>query len=159
MKASNLFHIGIIVPDLEKGIARFSDVLGIKFTEPATFHIPCLEDPTPHVGQLVAAFSMTKPPYYELIQADGDGIISLKNAGQILYYGVWEKDMEKRLNLLKSQGIGIDAQFKMDVNAIPYALITKPDLMGARIEYVSIEDKKPIEEWVKTGKFPGGIGG
>jgi hypothetical protein len=26
---------------------------------------------------------MTQPPYYELIQADGDGIISLANAGNI----------------------------------------------------------------------------
>jgi hypothetical protein len=45
----------------------------------------------------------------------------------------------------------------MDANTPPYAMITKPDLMGARIEYVSIADQPPIEEWVRTGKFPGGI--
>jgi hypothetical protein len=150
--------VGIIVPQLDRAIARFSDVLGIKFTEPATFHIPRLEDPEAHEGKLVAAFSMTQPPYYELIQADGDGIISLANAGGLLYYGVWETDMARRIDLLKQQGVGLAALFRMDVNSPPFALITKPDLLGARIEYVTVEDQPAIEEWVKTGKFPGGIG-
>ena len=158
MLPPSFFHVGIIVPDLERAIARYSDVLGIKFTEPATFHIPRLEDPEPHEGRLVAAFSMTQPPYYELIQADGDGIIALANAGQILYYGVWEADMAGRLEVLKKQGVGLAALFRMDANTPPFAMITQPDLMGARIEYVSTEDQPGIEEWVRTGKFGGGIG-
>jgi hypothetical protein len=107
----------------------------------------------------VAAFSMTQPPYYELIQADGNGIISIANAGKILYFGVWEADMAKRLDLLKQQGVGLDALFRMDADTPPFAMITKPDLMGARIEYVSVDDQPGIEQWVRTGKFPGGIGG
>lgn len=152
------FHVGIIVRDLERAIARYSEVLGIRFTEPATFHIPCLEDPKPHDGKLVAAFSMTKPPYYELIQANGDGITSVALAGNILYFGVWEADMAGRLAKLRAQNIGFDALFRMDASSPPFAMITKPDLMGARIEYVDVSDKKSIEEWVTTGKFPGGIG-
>jgi catechol 2,3-dioxygenase-like lactoylglutathione lyase family enzyme len=159
MPAPSYFHVGIIVPQLESAIARFSDVLGIKFTEPATFHIPRLEDPDPHESQLVAAFSMTQPPYYELIQADGNGIISAANAGRILYFGVWEADMAKRLDLLEQQGVGLDALFRMDANTPPFAMITKPDLLGARIEYVTVDDQPAIEEWVRTGKFPGGVGG
>lgn len=152
------FHVGLIVPDLATAIARFSDVLGIKFAEPATFHIPYLEDPEPHDGQLVAAFSMTKPPYYELIQAAGDGITSVANAGKILYFACWETDMAGRLDKLRKQGIGFEALFRMDAASPPFAMITKPDLLGARIEYVDTSDKEAIEEWVRTGKFPGGIG-
>jgi catechol 2,3-dioxygenase-like lactoylglutathione lyase family enzyme len=159
MQPDSFFHSGIIVPDLEKAIARFSDVLGIKFAEPATFHIPCLEDPTQHPGKLVAAFSMTAPPYYELIQADGDGIISIANGGKILYFGIWESDMAKRLEQLEKQQIGWDALFRMSPTETPYAMITKPDLLGARIEYVEDTAREPIEEWVRTGKYPGGIGG
>ncbi len=152
------FHIGMIVPDLEKAVARFSDVLGIRFAEPATFHIPCLEDPEAHEGQLVAAFSMTKPPYYELIQAAGNGITSAALAGRILYFACWETDMAGRLQKLKSQGVGLGALFRMDPKSTPFAMITKPDLFGTRIEYVDVSDKPAIEEWVRTGKFPGGIG-
>jgi hypothetical protein len=34
-----------------------------------------------------------------MIQADGDGIISLANAGNLLYYGIWETDMARRIDL------------------------------------------------------------
>jgi quinol monooxygenase YgiN len=155
---ASYFHIGVVVPDLEKAIARYSDVLGIKFTEPATFKIPRLEDPDPHPGTLVAAFSMTEPPYYELIQAAGTGIIAPANAGRILYFAQWESDMAGRLAALKKQKVGVDALFRMDATSPPFAMITAPDLYGARIEYVDASDRPPIEEWVRTGKYPGGIG-
>ena len=155
---SSYFHLGVVVPDLEAAVARYSDVLSIRFTEPATFKVPRLEDPDPHPGELVAAFSMTEPPYYELIQAAGDGIIAARNAGRILYFGVWETDMAGRLTALRAQNVGIDALFRMDADSPPFAMITAPDLSGARIEYVDVADKAPIEEWVRTGRFPGGIG-
>ena len=156
--APSYFHIGIVVPDLAAAVARYSDVLGMRFTEPATFHVPRLEDPEPHAVDLVAAFSMSEPPYYELIQAAGDGIIAARNAGRILYFGVWEADMAERLATLRAQKIGVEALFRMDADTPPFAMITAPDLFGARIEYVDIADKGPIEEWVRTGRFPGGIG-
>jgi hypothetical protein len=159
MTTPSYFHCGIVVPSLETAIARFSDVLGIRFAEPATFHIPRLEDPDPHKGQLVASFSMTEPPYYELIQAAGDGIISVANTGKILYFAIWESDMARRLRELKTQNIGLDALFRMDADTPPFSMITKPDLLGVRIEYVEDTAKEPIEAWVKTGKYPGGIGG
>jgi len=152
------FHVGIVVPDLQAAVARFSDVLGIEFAEPATFDVPRLEDPEPHAAEVVAAFSMTQPPYYELIQAAGNGIISAANAGRILYFACWETDMAARMDALKRQGIGLDALFRMDANTTPFAMITKPDLLGARIEYVDTVDRPAIEEWVATGKYPGGVG-
>lgn len=154
----SFFHVGMVVPDLDKAVAHYSDVLGISFTEPAVFEIPRLEDPDPHPFKLTAVFSRTEPPYYELIQADGDGIVSAAHAGKILYYGCWEPDMAGRLERLQAQGVGIDALFRMDADATPFAIITGPDLLGARIEYVGVEDLAPIEEWVRTGRFPGGIG-
>jgi len=155
---TSYFHIGVVALDLEKAIARYSDVLGIRFTEPTTFKIPRLEDPDPHAGTLVAAFSMTQPPYYELIQAAGTGIIAPANAGRILYFACWETDMAGRLAALREQKIGVDALFRMDAASPPFAMITAPDLYGARIEYVDASGRPPIEEWVRTGKFPGGIG-
>jgi quinol monooxygenase YgiN/catechol 2,3-dioxygenase-like lactoylglutathione lyase family enzyme len=154
--AASFFHIGIVVPDLAAAAARFSEVLGIRFTEPATFHIPCLEDPDPHPFDLVAVYSETAAPYYELIQADGDGIVSLKNAERLLYFAVWEPDMEGRIAALKKQGIGIDAYFRTDPASTPFAMITAPDLLGVRMEYVDVSAENAIDQWVWTGKYPGG---
>jgi quinol monooxygenase YgiN/catechol 2,3-dioxygenase-like lactoylglutathione lyase family enzyme len=156
----SFFHTGIVVPDLEKAVARYRDVFGIEFTEPATFEIPRIEDPDPHPSKLVAVFSRTEPPYYELIQAEGSGITSAVHAGKILYYGVWEPDMRGRVERLNEQGIGIDAAFRSGPGAVPFALITAVDpLLGTRIEYVDTADRGPIDEWVRTGRYPGGVGG
>jgi quinol monooxygenase YgiN/catechol 2,3-dioxygenase-like lactoylglutathione lyase family enzyme len=154
--AASFFHIGVVVEDLAQAVARFSEVLGLKFTEPATFHIPCLEDPDPHPFDLVAAYSMTAPPYYELIQAQGDGICSIENANRLLYFAVWETDMANRVNELGRQGIGLDAAFRKEPGATPFAMITKPDLLGTRIEYVDATAEHAIDDWVWTGKYEGG---
>jgi quinol monooxygenase YgiN/catechol 2,3-dioxygenase-like lactoylglutathione lyase family enzyme len=151
---ASFFHIGTVVPDLDKAVARYSDVLGVEFTEPHVFDVPRLEDPYPHPFKLTAVFSRTEPPYYELIQAEGEGIVSAAQIGKILYYGCWETDMDGRMEKLRAQDVGVDAVFRPGPGATPFAIITAPDLLGARIEYVGIEDVGPIEEWVRTGRYP-----
>lgn len=152
--AASFFHTGQVVADLDKAVARFSDVLGIEFTEPHVFDVPRLEDPYPHPFKLTAVFSRTEPPYYELIQAEGEGIVSAAQIGKILYYGIWETDMDARMEKLRAQNVGIDAVFRPGAGATPFAIITAADLLGGRIEYVGIEDLGPIEEWVRTGRYP-----
>lgn len=157
---ASFFHIGWLVPDLEEAVAYYTRTLGIEFTEQATFKIPRLEeDPEPHPFSMTAVFSRTEPPYYELIQADGDGILSPALAGQILYYGIWEPDMAGRLKQLQAQEGRLDAVFREDEDSTPFAIITAPDTFGTRIEYVGTKDVEAIHEWVSTGRYPGGIGG
>jgi quinol monooxygenase YgiN len=99
------------------------------------------------------------PPTAQSFFHSGVVVPDLERAVACLYFGVWESDMGGRLERLRKQGIGVDALFRMDADSPPFAMITAPDLLGARIEYVDYSDKGPIEEWVRTGKFPGGIGG
>jgi quinol monooxygenase YgiN len=154
----SFFHTGIVVPNLDHAVRHYSDVLGIKFTEPAVFDVPRLEDPDPHEFKLTAVMSMTEPPYYELIQAEVDGVISAAQCGSILYYGLFESDMAGRLEQLRARNVGVDALFRMDADSPPFAMITAPDLLGGRIEYVDVADRGPLTEWVRTGRFPGGVG-
>ncbi len=148
------YHTGIVVPDLEKAVARFSDIYDIEFTEPLVYEVPWVEDPEPHPLELASVMSRTEPPYYELIQANGDGIFSLANSGQILYHGVWETDMAVRLDRLRDRGIGIDATFRLDASSPPQAVLTEPCLEGTRIEYVDVSGREIMLEWIRTGKSP-----
>jgi hypothetical protein len=50
-----------------------------------------------------------------LIPAGGSGIFSGKDPAQILYFDIWESDVEGRIKKLKEQGIGIDAQYVLPV--------------------------------------------
>jgi len=156
MSDETYFHIGVVVPDLAQAIDYYSDLLGVTFTKPATFEVPRLEDPDPHPHEVVAVFSRQGPPYYELIQAAGDGIFSLRHAGQILYLGVWESDMTARIAALEAAGIGIDAYFK-DSEGNPFTIVTAPDPFGVRWEYVGDGAKEAIADWVATGELRGQV--
>jgi Glyoxalase/Bleomycin resistance protein/Dioxygenase superfamily len=148
------YHTGIVVPDLEKAVARFSDFHDIEFTEPMVYEVPWVEDPEPHPLEVASVMSRTQPPYYELIQANGDGIFSLANSGQILYHGVWETDMALRLDRLREQGVGIDATFRLAAGSLPHAVFTEPFLEGTRVEYVDVSSREILLEWIRTGKSP-----
>ena len=106
--ADTYFHIGVVVDDLPAAIEKYSRVLGLTFTEPAHVHVPRLEDPVPHEHLVYVAFSKDGPPYYELIEAAGDGIFSKRFANQILYLGMWETDMAGRIAALEAEGIGLE---------------------------------------------------
>lgn len=150
------FHIGIVVKDLEKAVDRYSKILGVTFTEPAKFHIPRFKDPDPHPFDMVAVYSRQGPPFYELIQASGDGLFSAKNADQILYAGVWEPDVKNRIQFLKDNQVGIDA-ILADSQDEPFVVLSAPEGLGIRIEFVGDGARPLIEEWVETGKFTGTV--
>ncbi|PZS28107.1 MAG: hypothetical protein DLM59_15280 [Pseudonocardiales bacterium] len=156
--AATFFHTGIVVPDLDQAVGYYADTYGIAFTEPGVFAIPRLEDPDPHPFELTAVLSRTEPPYLELIQASGDGIISADKCGQILYHAYWEPDMASRWEWLKTEGPGVEAAFRMDEHSAPFSMITAPDPFGNRIEYVGVEAADPLTEWARTGVLPSGVG-
>lgn len=155
MTVETYFHIGVIVPDLEKAMEDFSRVLGLTFAEPTRVHIPFLSDPDPHPHDVHVTFSEDGPPYYELIEAHGDGIFSAREERKILYLGMYEPDMVGRIATLREQGIGIDAAARFEEGATPDWIITKPDVLGVRLEYVDSRDKPGIDRWVHTGVFTG----
>jgi Glyoxalase/Bleomycin resistance protein/Dioxygenase superfamily len=150
------YHIGIIVRNHEEAIEHYANLLDVTFTE-STDTVLCIENPlTQQIENLkvVAAYSRTRPPYLELIQAGGNGIFSEKNAGQILYFGIWESDLQSRIKKLQEQGIAIDALIRPACGEPPTAVITAPDKMGIRMEYLSTSLRLATEAWVITGKYP-----
>ncbi|WP_107654720.1 VOC family protein [Nocardia suismassiliense] len=150
------FRVGIVVPDLDAAIARFADGLGIRFTDPVTQRIPLMEvgDRATRSFELTTAMSRTEPPYYELIQATGDGIFAEPATKRVLYYGCWEQDTERRLAGLASRGAPPDVVWRPAPDTAPTAIFTRPDRTGGRIGYLSAQTRPAIEEWVRTGKSP-----
>jgi hypothetical protein len=75
----------------------------------------------------------------------------------VLYYGYWETDMAARIARLGELGIGIDARLAAGPDVLPYAVITAPDLLGVRVQYVnpslypSLHDDQPSEPTLAAG--------
>ena len=156
MLTAPYYHIGIVVHDYKEAIAHYSNVLDLKFTEP-TDSVLCIENPQTQQTEsikVIAVYSRTRSPYLELIQANGNGIFSEKNAGRILYFGMWEPDMEGRIQKLKQQVIGIEALISSECGKPANAIITAPDKMGVRMEYLSTSLRIVTEAWILTGKYP-----
>ena len=156
MLKAHYYNIGIVVCNFVQAVEHYSNLLGVKFTEP-TDSVLCIETPATRQSEnikVVTAYSRAVPPYLELIQAGGSGIFSAKNSGQILYFGIWESDLAGRMEKLKQQGIGIDALIRPACDKPPTAIITAPDQMGVRMEYLSTSLRLATEAWVLTGKYP-----
>jgi len=67
---------------------------------------------------------------------------------------MWESDIEGRIKKLKQQGIGIEALISSECGKPANAIITAPDKMGVRMEYLSMSLHIATEAWVITGKYP-----
>ncbi len=152
MSLSTFFHIGIVVTDLDAAINYYSKIFNVSFARPSNMKA-YIEGPCNNFYEqdVVACYSRTKEPYYELIQAGGGGIFSEKNANQIFYFGMWESNMEQRLITLREQGIGVAAIMREKENGPIIAIITEPDSLGGRVEYVSESLRLIIDAWVLTG--------
>lgn len=152
----NFYHIGIVTPDIKTAINEYRQKHQAKFTTPVTTKPRLLNPVTGMVEEIdvTVSYSRCGPPYIEFIQAVGGGIFSEKNSGKILYYGLWEKTIDKRIEKLRQQGTGIDALVSQgDSPAI--AVITAPDPLGVRIEYVATALQGYIKAWTITDKVPG----
>ena len=148
------FHIGIVVPDIKQAIADYKNTAGLEFADIATTQLT-LTNPMTGVSETVdvnVTYSRTASPYIELIEAVGDTIFSSKNASKILYYGVWEGDIDNKIQQLKTSDIDT---LVSQGDAAPTAIITAPDHYGVRIEYVTHKIQGYIKAWTWTGKVPG----
>ena len=88
MTASPYFHIGILVPDLDEAIERFGDVLGITFADRVYQDSQYFDDGGVIKDlRLHLTYSTDGPPYYELLEAQGDGLYSMKHGAGLHHVG------------------------------------------------------------------------
>ncbi|MCX4849534.1 VOC family protein [Streptomyces sp. NBC_00893] len=155
------FHIGIVVPDLEEAIRRFSLHHGLSFPEPAAIRIP---DPSGSGAdhEIRVVYSKEGEPFYELIEATVSGIFPSVTQGAVHHVGVWEEDMAKRVADLRAggiaieaSGVGLDGRTGLAEGVVPHWVITEPGPTGLRREYVDAGMRPGIDVWRESGRFPG----
>jgi hypothetical protein len=79
-------------------------------------------------------------------------VFGREGLGRVLYYGYWETDMAARIARLEELGIGIDARLAAGPEVLPYAVITAPDLLGVRVQYVNPSLHPSLYEEQPTGE-------
>jgi catechol 2,3-dioxygenase-like lactoylglutathione lyase family enzyme len=150
------FHNGILVEDLDRAIAEFGERLGVEFTAPTVAHCDDFVDlGAERVLDLRVAYSKTEEPYYELLEAQEQGIYSREHAGGFGFHhvGVWDPDCEGTLARLQDRGLVLEAaQYDPDGRII-VAYLAPEGLAGIRYELVDEGRRPMMENWIGGGSF------
>jgi catechol 2,3-dioxygenase-like lactoylglutathione lyase family enzyme len=140
MTGPTIEHIGILVPDLEEAIERWSRVLGYTFSPIARYRTCRYLDSSgesEHFHDARLAFSKEGPPRIELLEATGEGTHNRRFLGVHHFGFPGTADPEGRVQELAGIGIGVDGQSFSDDEQL-LLFFTRPEAMdGVRLEYIS----------------------
>jgi catechol 2,3-dioxygenase-like lactoylglutathione lyase family enzyme len=147
------FHIGILVPDLEAAVAKFSDAFGLTFTDVATAEY---ELALPLEGRLLkrrsrVRYSMEGPPHYELMQADSSDFFGPPEMNRVHHVGLWAPDIASAQLDLHGKGLRTQAQVRRP-DGQPGVFFTDPaDAFGIRFEVLNDTRRPGFDRFVATG--------
>lgn len=135
-----IHHIGILVPDIEAGIERWSKALGYTFSPIVRYRTDRYADhtdQTPHHHDARMSFSREGTPHIELLEVTGHGTHGPDQLG-IHHLGIrGVEDPEARLEKLAALGIGSDGKSFDEQGRLLLCFTDKSALDGIRIELVS----------------------
>jgi hypothetical protein len=145
------FHVAILVEDIDAAIVDFSRTLGLTFHPPIRAEFSRLEDPDAHASFCRCTYSQDGPPHVELIEANGDGLFSIKHGEGVHHLGFWSDDPEGRCSFLADAGVHTGAR-TVGVDGVTYSWFNQPEeLHGVRLEYLNTAQREVAETWMKTG--------
>ena len=133
-------HVGVLVPDLEEAIARWSAATGYTFSPIARYRTPRYSDHSdeaPHFHDARMSFSLEGPPKIELLEVTGSGTHGIEQAGihHLGFRGF--DDPAARLAELQLIGIGSDGLSRDEQGRLLLCFTDKRDLDGIRLELIS----------------------
>jgi len=152
--ATNLFHVGVLVPDIEKAMDRFSEALGLTFMDPAVAHVDAFEQASgTNVLDLRITWSKEGPPYLELLESqDNEGLYGHHQEG-LHHVGLWEPDPVKLMERLVGMGLTKEAIQWAPEGGIIAAYTAPRELYGTRLEFIEASRKPGMEAWLTGGSW------
>lgn len=155
-------HIGILVPNLEEAIEKWSAALGYEFSPIGRYRTHMYSDRSnPELHYHDARISMSKqgPPRIELMEVTGDGTHGPAQLGVHHFGFPGSADLEDRLRALAAMGIPDDGRSYNDDNELIMWFTDRAAMDGVRLEYISPKPGRTVADdgtplWVnpETGR-------
>jgi catechol 2,3-dioxygenase-like lactoylglutathione lyase family enzyme len=126
------FQAGLLVQDLDAGMAELTTALGLRFGEPKVRETA--------YGPMRVVFSLDGPPYVELIEGPPGSPWETTRGSRLDHIGLWTDDLGADRVRLLEQGMTIEIDGE-EIAGRPYAYFRAPST-GLRIELLerSMED-------------------
>jgi catechol 2,3-dioxygenase-like lactoylglutathione lyase family enzyme len=140
MEPKLIDHIGILVPDMEEAIERWSAATGYTFSPITRYRTPRYvdhSDPEPHFHDARMSFSREGNPKIELLEVTGTGTHSREHLGIHHLALVGYDDLESEADRMVSAGFEGDGWNTDETGAMLLWFTRKQDLDGLRLELVS----------------------
>lgn len=132
LSPADLYHVGLIVPDLSAAIAAMSAAGGYTWTKPVEATLTVTTD----AGDVDVPFQFVysiEAPHLELVTAVPDSIWAAPVGGAAHHLGYWVDDIEAAARHLEAAGFRIEARPAGD-RLSKFAYFVNPS--GVRIEIV-----------------------
>lgn len=104
-----LFHIGIIVPDMTRGMADIARRFGCAFPDPREANVRVRYRGVESQVGVKFAYSMQGPPYIELIESVPGTVWEAPAGSRIHHLGVFCDNIEDEIGKLESEGFTYEA--------------------------------------------------
>ncbi|MFN0093270.1 MAG: VOC family protein [Dehalococcoidia bacterium] len=144
----NIYHLGIVVPDIHRAMDELGQQLGTSWSELRTFPVRVTDGGGPLTEYAVqATYSREGPPYLELIGAIGNGIWGVEQAGRIHHAGAYCEDIAKEKARLEALGFVTETHGVLPDGAVggPIYLSNR---YGLRLELAAYSGRSMVWDWV-----------
>jgi hypothetical protein len=132
--ATPIFHVGILVQDMDDAKAGLAQILGITFAETLTFPVTFEHEGRRRTSEVKSAFSNEGPPFVELVESlDDDWILGAGNAG-LHHLGAWAPTLEEGLERLASNGVRPEYRAYRASGLQSGAFLSAEQACGTRLE-------------------------
>jgi len=148
VRATDQFHAGIVVDDLEGAQAELTELFGYQWCAPIAVSTPVTLPAGDMVLDLVFAYSMDTPRL-EVIRSIPETLWTPVPGSGIHHLGYWSDDVATDSSLLTGHGFPAEATGTRPDGPPSWAYHRRPD--GPRIEIVSRDLQPALEQYWATG--------
>jgi catechol 2,3-dioxygenase-like lactoylglutathione lyase family enzyme len=158
MTVAPFTHVALLVANIDEARAEFERTLGVPFTDPFTADVVDLRDSAgARATSVRVALSTIGSPYYELLEAQDEGIFGRANGLGFHHVGRWESDCEAKRDEFVRAGHEVEAASYTTEGKIIVAWFKPHPPLGLRVEILDDALRPEIE--TLTNAQPAGAGG
>ena len=148
----DLFKTGLIVENLARAMDSLGKALGLSWTPVQVADLVLRLDGGSESVQLPFVYSLSGPPYLELLQAQPGGYYAATQCGQIHHAGLWVDDLAAESKRLEDEGFALEAAGEREgVSPAIFAFHTNP--FGLRLELVDRAMQPSFLGWIAGGEL------
>jgi hypothetical protein len=147
----NMYHLGLVVTDVEASMAALADQIGITWAPRRVATVNVQEAGVTGPVSLNVVYSRNGPPFIELIEGYGTGVWRAEGGTRLHHVGIYVEDLRAETERLTRLGMTPEA---LGVGAKPgdpipslFSYMTSP--LGVRLELVDAAGRDGLRAWTQ----------